>query len=616
MYLVKFILLCFGGAFIGASLFRLKFEKSIIILLMGITVILYQAYILDAVYICSVGIVSGMVIGGVSGIIKMIREKTWRDIMEKVFSPLSVSYVTALALIWYIVRFNQVSLIDELHLWGALPKILFSLKGKQQLTDSLLLGYNDYIPGMPLFLYFLEFVNGSFKEALLYFGYAAFGNILLLEGIFEKLDSYKKWYYIPVASITTCLLPLMFYNNLFNDHAIYYKSLHIDAVLGLFIAYATWLLGRKSWEKMENAVCFSLSLTMIILLKSSGILFAAIIGTAAFFNVVLKDKKYIKRILWVVMFPFAAYLEWSLFLKIKSIGLTTEYSVADIFLKEHMGKFLELLSHRELIYLPQTEKIAGLSTFWGIFIILCILMTAICFIVRKPYHTFVNGVMIVQVIVFTAGLYGLYAGAFHGTELSYARYICTALTAFLCFLAMFLGGHAVLIKKELTDGKRKAFFIGIPILLLLALFPKMRPQGIAYPLQALRDADEAEILINSTQEMNPADRETILLVMDEAYNSFSPDLYLYFWRRLYFDFLDENKKVEKCIFTAKYIDKIEKREENNIEMQLLEGCDTEDFDYIYKVHYIDDDNKEGELFRVKDRTKETYYLESAGQGEF
>lgn len=64
MYLIKFIFLCFGAAFIGASLFRLRFEKSLAIFLLGIIVTLYQAYILNIVSICSTGIIAGMVVGG------------------------------------------------------------------------------------------------------------------------------------------------------------------------------------------------------------------------------------------------------------------------------------------------------------------------------------------------------------------------------------------------------------------------------------------------------------------------------------------------------------------------------------------------------------------------
>lgn len=292
MYLIKFIALCFGGAFIGASLFHMRFEKTIALFLMGIMVVLYQAYILDIVQICSIGIMAGMVVGGIFGIVRVVQNKNWKSVLNKLFTPMAITYIIILCMIWYIVRFNRVGLIDELHLWAALPKILFFEKGRQQLTASMLLGYNDYIPGMPLFLYFLEFVNGSFSEALLYFGYTAIGNIVLMNGMFEKFKSWRRWYLIPGVSVTVFLLPLMYYNNLFHDYTIYYKSIHVDAALGIFVAYATWLLGKKGWKQTGDALCFSLSLTVIVLLKSSGIMFMAIIGLGAFFYVVIRDQKY------------------------------------------------------------------------------------------------------------------------------------------------------------------------------------------------------------------------------------------------------------------------------------------------------------------------------------
>lgn len=609
MYLIKFIFLCFGAAFIGASLFRLRFEKSLAIFLLGIIVTLYQAYILNIVSICSTGIIAGMVVGGGSGITKIIRDKTLKETMKKVFTPLAVSYVITLCIIWYVVRFNQVRLIDELHLWGALPKILFFEKGKQQLTDSLLLAYNDYIPGMPLFLYFLGFINGSFKEALLYFGYAAVGAILLMGGMFEKLSSYKRWYFIPVASVITFFLPLMYYNNIFNDHAVYYKSLHVDAALGIFAAYATWKLSKRCWRETAGAVCFSLSLTVIVLLKSSGIMYVAIIGFAAFFYIAIKDKKYVKRIAIILMMPFMAYFEWAIFLKVKKVELTVaDYSVRDIFSSKYLGEFAELLCRRELIYQPRMEETGRFSTFLWLFIVLGILAIAASLMIKKTYVTYVNGVMIFQVIIFTAGVYGLFAGPFKGLELSYARYICTALTAFQCYLAMLLLNNINLLKKECLLKKRNIFLLVIPILFLAVLFPRVRPQEISYPVPALRDADEFEKLINHLKKGDTTNQKKILLVIDKEYNSFSPDLYLYFWRRLYFDLIDENEKVAVCKFTDEYIDEMKESNEE-IEMHLQQTCETEDFDYIYKVNYISDTEKKSEIFRVKNRTKDTYYIE-------
>lgn len=610
MYLIKFILLCFGGAFIGASLFRLRFEKSLPIFLMGIMVILYQAYVLNIVYICSIGIIVGMVIGGVLGTVKTVRDKSWKEVLLRVFTPLSVSCVITLFVIWYVVRFNRVCLIDELHLWGVLPKILFYEKGQQQFTDSLMLAFKDYIPGMSLFLYFLEFINGSFKEALLYFGYAAIGSILLMDGMFEKLNSFRKWYLIPVTGIITFLLPLMYYNNIFNDHAIYYKSLHIDAALGIFVAYATWVLSRKGWRESAGAICFSLSLTTVVLLKSSGIVFAAIIGISALLYIAVRDKKYIKRMTGILIIPAAAYLEWRVLLKIRRVELTVaDYSVKDIFSKKYLGKFAELLCGRELIYQPQMEDIGRLSTCLGLFIILCILTIAACLIIKRPYISYINGVMIFQVVIFIAGVYGLFAGPFNGMELSYARYMGTAFTAFQCYLAM------LLFSNEWFHKKGYFLLLAIPLFLLALLFPRIKPQSISYPLPALQDADKFEALINNSGMTDTTGRERMLLLIDEEYNSFSPDLYLYFWRRLYFDLIDENKKVEVCKFTDEYVERVEENGEEAV-MHLLETCKTEDFDYIYKVNYTNETEKKGEFFKVKNRTGNAYSLEFIGESSF
>lgn len=77
---------------------------------------------------------------------------------------------------------------------------------------------------------------------------------------------------------------------------------------------------------------------------------------------------------------------------------------------------------------------------------------------------------------------------------------------------------------------------------------------------------------------------------------------------MYFDLIDENEKVAVCKFTDEYIDDMKESNEE-IEMHLQQTCETEDFDYIYKVNYISDTEKKSEIFRVKNRTKDTYYIE-------
>lgn len=613
MYFIKFILLCFGVAFIGASLFKLRFEKSITIFFLGTIVILYQAYILNIVYICTLGIVCGIVIGGIVGIIKLFRDRSWKKSLERIICPISISYVLVLCIIWYLVRFNQVSLIDELHLWGALPKILYFEKGRQQLTNSLLLSYNDYIPGMPLFLYFLEFINGSFKEALLYFGYTALGSILLLGGMFEKLNSYKRWYFIPAAGVIVCLLPLMFYNNIYNDHTIYYKSLHVDMILGIFAGYATWLLAKKAWQKTADMICMILALTVLALLKSSGIMFAVLVGVAGFFYICLKDKAYRKRAIGLIVIPCIFYFEWTIILKIKNVGLTVaDYSIADIFSTEYLRGFWNLIWNRELIYLPVFEKMARISNFGILFLILCALVLLGSLAVKKTYYYYVNAIMILQVILFTAGVYGLFAGHFQGSELSYARYVCTGLTAFLCYIAMFLINNLDRIGATWKSNKKDVLALGLPIILLLFLFPKTRPQGISYPLSALQDADKLASMINYSEKTGVESGERILLLMDEDYNSFSPDLYLYFWRRLYFDLLDENKKVEDCRFVNTYTERMELEGEEK-EIYLSGDYKTEEYDYIYKIDYISDDEITGTLYKILNRTEKMYSLRFTAQ---
>lgn len=44
--------------------------------------------------------------------------------------------------------------------------------------------------------------------------------------------------------------------NWFYDHTIYYKSLHVDMILGIFVGYVTWLLTKKPGKK--QTICYQI----------------------------------------------------------------------------------------------------------------------------------------------------------------------------------------------------------------------------------------------------------------------------------------------------------------------------------------------------------------------
>lgn len=193
MYLIWYIIFCLVLAFIMASLFGKKFENSVITGQLSLIVMLYIFYLLDILHPGVYAICLLIAVCSFYGLYKVIKERRIVDTIKLIARPAAVIYVILLCLIYYTVRSNTVNLIDELHLWAALPKILATQQGKLQLKEAMLLGYTDYVPGMPLYLYFLMRVNRAISEPLMYFGYAALGGAMLLP-MCGKIENYRKWY--------------------------------------------------------------------------------------------------------------------------------------------------------------------------------------------------------------------------------------------------------------------------------------------------------------------------------------------------------------------------------------------------------------------------------------
>lgn len=136
MYLLWYIVYCFALSFMMAAIFEKKFESSIITGQLGSIVMLYIFYLANLLHIGVYVIYLAILLGTL--------------------------------FVLYTVRQNTVNLVDELHLWGALPKILATQHGTLRLKESMLLGYEDYVLGMPLYLSFLMRVKRLISEPLQY----------------------------------------------------------------------------------------------------------------------------------------------------------------------------------------------------------------------------------------------------------------------------------------------------------------------------------------------------------------------------------------------------------------------------------------------------------------
>lgn len=623
MYLIKYIMFCLVIAFTMASLFKKKFEESIITVQLGIIAFLYLFYVFDILNFGFYVMCFIITLAFFYAIYKMIKLRKADDVIRLAFRPATFIYFGLLLLIYLTIKGNTVCLIDELHLWGALPKILYYHEGKLQLKESMMLGFTDYIPGMPLYLYFLEHMTGQFKEALLYFGYAALGAAMLLP-MCKNMSSCKKWYTFPIIIGILYLTPLTFYNAIFSDYAVYYNSLHIDALVGITTGYSVWLFTQMPWKSIFHTINFSLCLTFLVLLKSSGIVFVGILLIIILFYLLKYNKIVLKRYYFGIglAFPLAMYILWRVCLLFWGASDTIEYAIGDIFRFEYVKEFFSLLVSTSILQ-PRNAALTKYCTFISILLWMALLCTSWYCIVKKQRNQTIKiikwgfGILLVQMIIFIAGLYGLCVGPFGSSTPSYPRYICTILTAIWCFFIM---NFVYTIKTFTANTKRrdtfcKIFYIvfGISVLILIYFYPLYLPGRIYYSRTALNDADHIDRIISDALGANSSSStpKKATLIIDRAYNSSSPDLSLYLHRRLYFNLIDENIYLNY----VRVFDNEIASETTDSDMKIVSLFPEQkwvDCDYVYQIYYINDSFKRMEIYNVKAIDGNMIYLQSMG----
>lgn len=628
MYLVKYCLFCLVIAIVMAVVFKRKFEEAVITVQLGIITLLYVFYVLDILEIGFYFICIALLLSVIWAVYTAIRYHRVRETLKLVVNPALIVYFMLLFLIYLTVRGNSVSLIDELHLWGGMPKILFYQKGKLQLKEAMLLGYADYIPGMPLYLYFLEKLNGTFQEALLYFGYAALGAAMMLQ-MCGRIRSFKKWYGFPVIIVVMYLLPLTFFNSIYNDYAIYYKSLHVDAILALTVGYAAWLLVQKPWKCIFDTITYSLSLAFLVLLKSSGIAFAMILIVSMLLYIFVYERQELKkRHIWAgVCLPLVVYIIWSACLKLFTASDSVGYSITDILNFSFMREFLSAMATKSILQ-PRNAGLSVYCTFLSCMLWLLTITVLSWLIVKKRMGEkekilkWAFATLMVSLIIFIIGLYGLCVGPFHSRLLSYARYICTALAAFLCFIVMnfvyefpVLKGCVFLYVKGTMGKKILGIVFALDLLVLGIFFPLYRPSEIQYPKTALNDADKIESVISEVfVKKETAGWNRAVMIVDKGYDSYSPDLHLYLHRRLYFDLIDEGIQISGTLYFDDDIVNESDTKDGKVFSISAEKTWAE-CDYVCWVHYVDDSSKTINLYEVVSRDSNNICLHQVRQCE-
>lgn len=242
------------------------------------------------------------------------KEKSFGRFLRRSITPGTTVYLCLCMVFAVFLSGNQVTLHDELRLWGAVPKAMHVSGDLQLGNESPIFSImQSYPPGLSLIGYFFTAFQPSFKEGALYVGYACASVVFFLPALsgFE----WKHRALLAPAGMLLLLAPCVFTSH-FCDGAMFGMTLFVDALLGILAGYVFFLAGHKPFRSRFDTAAFCLGLAMLCLLKSTGILFAV---TALGCAIVLqrKDRK-IRCIL-----PIAAIIicvgSWRLLLQIYDV---------------------------------------------------------------------------------------------------------------------------------------------------------------------------------------------------------------------------------------------------------------------------------------------------------
>ena len=493
------------------------------------------------------------------------------------FTPALFIFLIAVVVAYFITRNNIVTLWDELRLWGAYPKILYYTETTQLKDNAILFSsMKSYFPGMPLFIYFIEKLSGSFSEAKIFFGYAVFGISLFLPCL-NKLRWKKDFIKIIPITIIVLVAPLVFYNSL-NDCGNYYMSLFIDPIIGLMIAYIFFLAAKGISKDYFSAYAFIVANAIIVILKDSGIMFAiisAIIVLVVDYKTIKEElKKTVSRIKYICAFiiPIIIFLQWKMLLIYYGVGASIKFDLKLDFQLDFLVTFIKNLLFTGVM-LSNFDVLNKYLTFGSLFILLTLSFIIIIKLIdkekRKNYIKTAFG-LLVSMTLFIIGFYITCISGFSNNIFSYPRYISTILLAAFIFLIFCFLYHIDEIIERLKKDKK----INIVLFFMIAIFLIISPlrKAIVYPNECYKFDLIAEKIKNKFDNNNYNDKELVQIYL--AQNEIGELDFSLTHHGIYFDLIGTNLNI-KNYFTDTQIN------EDYKDVEFLERLKKEGYDYMY-----------------------------------
>lgn len=324
---------------------------------------------------------------------------------------------------------------DELRVWSAMPKAIYETKQLQLGPQALIFDTADnmqtYPPALPLFANYFLAAAPSFAESYIFLAYSIFVSAITVSP-FRKLR-WEHWWAMPFAAFFVLGAPFVLTLH-GGDNSYFYQSLFIDAVLGFAAGYVFYLATAKPFASRFARIRFALALSVLVIVKDSGILFAALSLVCALCICRAEEKTPLRVLLKKPLLPLflmcLCYLIWK--------GLLRHLGISN-----HIAFHITIPTIATIGALPEAllrAPIINLVVFGFSFAVYALLLLGLCFaldLLLKPYSK-ANRVctFLLTALSFLFFAYG-YVVIFPSTtyekilDLSYYRYFTTLTGAYL-----------------------------------------------------------------------------------------------------------------------------------------------------------------------------------------
>lgn len=272
--IIFFLILSVGSA-AGAVLWQKRYEEMLPLTGAALVLLLFLSGILGclqigvyAVWLLTAGIYLFL-------IIQVVEKQCLKNVLPYLLTP---GFFVFLSLFCLAIFYNFGKMADgwdEFSHWADIVKTMVTIDdfGTNANSGS---QFQSYPPGMALFQYFLQKLNGAragqnYCEWMLYFAYQVFCFTFFMP--FLKNLQWKRPGTIICTGIVIFLSPLLFYSDL-------YTKIYIDPFLGILAGTGLALFFLREKNSLVSTVNLLFTCSMLVLAKDAGVLFAAILACA------------------------------------------------------------------------------------------------------------------------------------------------------------------------------------------------------------------------------------------------------------------------------------------------------------------------------------------------